>query len=472
MASEPNKKMEELLKAYAQQRREKAGAPFELHSVSRRLLLDEAARIAEPPQRIEPARLQRWRRFLPRLAFAGAVAILAAGLVWILIPGKSQKMQLAQTAPTPVPAAAPTHDRQAPLEAVMNQDAPSAKKKETLAARSETLSPAFKVPAPANNRAPSQPGVQVQPDTTSSQRQLYVMQDAARPAVSLDLKNEAERAPAASAGASQELRLAGGGGNEASRLREEAKVQLETRVNVPAPARPAAPAAAPVSGLTGAFGGAASTPPGGKGAVAEIPAAEKGLTPPRWRSQQATPAPAAAGGVLNVFELERAGSRVRIIDADGSIYAGELVAGPEAARIGQRFLPAEPQSSRRLTGPLLKQQPILEKARGGAVSHPAAEYAAFRATGTNRTLNLPVVIEAVFVPMAGHGAVNAPADKLAAPSSSPAPGASFAQPASPAGLKPAEQTSWSSMAATTKIQGTVRIGHTNQMTLDARPEER
>ena len=464
--------MEELLKAYAQQRREKAGAPFELHSVSRRLLLDEAARIAGPPQPIKNSRLQRWRRFLPRLAFAGAVAVLAAGLVWILIPGKSQKMQLSQTAPTPaqppMPAAAPTHDRQAPLEAVMNRNASSAKKKETLAARPETLNMASKAAAPGNAPAPSQPEVQAQPDTTSSQRQLYVVQDAARPAVSLDLKNEAERTPAASAGANQELRLAGGGGgNEASQLREEAKARLDTRVNAPAPARPAAPAAVPVSGLAGAFGEAASTPPGGGGAAAEIPATEKGLTPPRWRSQQA-----AAGRVLNVFELERAGSRVRIIDADGSVYAGELVAGPEAARIGQRFLPAEPQSSRRLTGPLLKQQPILEKARGGAASHPAAEYAAFRATGTNRTLNLPVVIEAVFVTMAGNGAVNAPADKLAAPSSSPAPGASFAQPANPAGLKPAEQTSWSSMAATTKIQGTVRIGRTNQMALDARPEER
>ena len=44
MPSEPENKIEELLKAYAKKRQEEAGAPFEMHPATRKLLQGEVAR--------------------------------------------------------------------------------------------------------------------------------------------------------------------------------------------------------------------------------------------------------------------------------------------------------------------------------------------------------------------------------------------------------------------------------------------
>lgn len=92
MATEPNKKVEEALHAYARQRREDAGAPIELHPATRRILQGEVAKLkaAQPPER-----RPRWHSVLllwPRFAAAvGMLAVLATG-VWVFTQGESRKL--------------------------------------------------------------------------------------------------------------------------------------------------------------------------------------------------------------------------------------------------------------------------------------------------------------------------------------------------------------------------------------------
>ena len=56
MPPDPNDKMEELLKAFAQKRREQSGAPFELHPATRKLLQAEVDRLYERWAELEARR--------------------------------------------------------------------------------------------------------------------------------------------------------------------------------------------------------------------------------------------------------------------------------------------------------------------------------------------------------------------------------------------------------------------------------
>ena len=92
MPSEPDKKMDELLRTYARKRREDAGEPAEMHPVTRRLLQAEAAKLR--PQEAKPHRtpwswgwlFARW----PRVAFAVGVFALLAVAIWNGVPHRGQ----------------------------------------------------------------------------------------------------------------------------------------------------------------------------------------------------------------------------------------------------------------------------------------------------------------------------------------------------------------------------------------------
>jgi hypothetical protein len=79
-----NTKMEELLKAYAKKRQDAAGAPLDVHPVSRRLLQEEVARVY--PKATAGTGLP-WHRMLfqfwPRIAFAMGIAVLLGGTLWM-----------------------------------------------------------------------------------------------------------------------------------------------------------------------------------------------------------------------------------------------------------------------------------------------------------------------------------------------------------------------------------------------------
>jgi len=101
-------------------------------------------------------------------------------------------------------------------------------------------------------------------------------------------------------------------------------------------------------------------------------------------ADQATP----AQPVLASFQVEQAGTTLRIVDADGSVYSGsvQLAGAAWRERSAKTEVPAAGRASQARGGVLE------ERAAPGLDSDeptPRAYY--FRVAGTNRTLNKPVV---------------------------------------------------------------------------------
>ena len=87
---EPERQIEKLLRASAKKRRDKMGAPLELHPATRRLLQDEAARRA--PRRGEHGFFQTLLVLLRRrlVLVSGVAAVVVAG-AWVLVTRISSK---------------------------------------------------------------------------------------------------------------------------------------------------------------------------------------------------------------------------------------------------------------------------------------------------------------------------------------------------------------------------------------------
>src|SRR6266699_1883911 len=101
MPSEPENKMEELLKAYAKKRREEAGAPFEIHPATRNLLQAEVAR-RQPASATEALSfLQILGKLWPGLAVAASIVVVLGIVIWISNPKSASEQQLAQNAKKP-----------------------------------------------------------------------------------------------------------------------------------------------------------------------------------------------------------------------------------------------------------------------------------------------------------------------------------------------------------------------------------
>ena len=79
MPSEPNKKMDELLRAAAQKRRAETGGPFAPRPATRNLLQAEVARLRKEPPAAKASWFQTVLAFWPRFAVGGAL-VLALGI--------------------------------------------------------------------------------------------------------------------------------------------------------------------------------------------------------------------------------------------------------------------------------------------------------------------------------------------------------------------------------------------------------
>ena len=107
----------------------------------------------------------------------------------------------------------------------------------------------------------------------------------------------------------------------------------------------------------------------------------------RQRFTQEPPLASAGRGsgskpeILENFEMEQAGATLRIIDADGSIYTGQLLEGGAGVAGGAEAAP----------------QPSLD-AKSGVVRRAVTAGTAFRVAGTNRTVNQLVVLEGALLP--------------------------------------------------------------------------
>src|SRR4051794_25950241 len=97
MPSEPNRKMDELLRGYARQRRAQAGPPPEIHPATRHLLQSEVARTygqGGPPSRKYALALPNfWPRLL--LGMTGVAVILIGAGLWLRFD-QQRELQLAR----------------------------------------------------------------------------------------------------------------------------------------------------------------------------------------------------------------------------------------------------------------------------------------------------------------------------------------------------------------------------------------
>ncbi len=157
-------------------------------------------------------------------------------------------------------------------------------------------------------------------------------------------------------------------------------------------------------------------------------------------ASKAKAAASEASPVLNQFAVEQSGSTIRLIDADGSHYVGELETPLSTA-----------------FGVSLAGQPLAERKQGPQLSEGVSksdEYS-FRASGSNATLRQMVVITGKF---AGNtnavlaGGRNTYAD----PAKPLAPSVARSLPSSVTVTGPNERLNRS-----LAIEGTVRIGGTN-----------
>ena len=88
---EPERKIEKLLRAYAQKRRAAAGDPLKLHPATRRLLQDEVSRRAGTPEPEEPS-VSLWQLFRQQWAILGGFALMVfLGAIFLLPPLTSVK---------------------------------------------------------------------------------------------------------------------------------------------------------------------------------------------------------------------------------------------------------------------------------------------------------------------------------------------------------------------------------------------
>jgi hypothetical protein len=93
---EPERKIEKLLRAYAEKRRAKAGDPFKLHPVTRRRLQAEVSRLAPKPDSEETS-LSLWQLFRQQWAFLLTFALVAFLGGTLLLPALSGAKHKAQS---------------------------------------------------------------------------------------------------------------------------------------------------------------------------------------------------------------------------------------------------------------------------------------------------------------------------------------------------------------------------------------
>jgi len=187
------------------------------------------------------------------------------------------------------------------------------------------------------------------------------------------------------------------------------------------------------------------------------------LSEPLNDSFKAAKAPAGPH-VLNSFRVEQTGSQLRVIDSDGSVYSGSLQTSADVS--GQLFAYDQNSAARQ----------TLQKTNGAnEPAQPAAGFF-FRVTGTNLTLNQPVVFTGNFLSDTGIPSTQTNIATVSGTFGGGFAGAGRAQAAL--------QTATNSMSKNelqtvptipalqlshTRLQGQALIGGTNQVPINALP---
>jgi hypothetical protein len=447
MNSEPQKPIEGLLHTYARRRREAAGPPMELHPATRNILQAEVARTYADRPVATPARFDWLKLFLP---LAWATCLAAAALVgYVFLYRGDDKMaggptQLAQVAdlratldealktaasdrlaPAAVPAPAPA--KEAAADAVAPALPPASPAPVVVVTAPVAAPPTPLRPMTAELASAPTAGVSLAagPDAldafAAGTRPYRPVNDAlagstggpampGAPAVRSRVVRESEAAVALSLGL-RNLEAKAGGAAPAPAAAQPVEVRKFAKktddaagtagmaggaVTLSARALKAQSDLAPQQSADGSRAGLA-----GAAAQAGLFAGQSGARQRFLQVDQRanlrrnfnSPAPPA---VLKAFEIERDGNTIRLLDADGSVYAGQVVALPEPGA-GT----AAPGASGVVVGRGV-QFDYQAAARSGQFkggdARPAGESViAIRCAGQNVTLNKSVVFEGVLV---------------------------------------------------------------------------
>ena len=451
MANEPERPIEKLLRAAAQNRRDNAGAPFELHPVNRRLLQSEVTRKFAPPQRERRSFAEALVQLWPRLA--GGVAILAVlGLaVWVLLPlpGNdkpeaflAKNLPVSKDMPTqePLPAATP-----APAT-IASPPAPAVNKQSPMLAYADTEQAARANPA-------GQIAVTVSPVAADSALAQRESQDAAKLGLAAAQKLADRQEPV-------RPQLVASAGTPAPPPAGVANGALERPYGfagqpTPPASLPTSPAAPVAVAMTPA---AASVPPADQSATvvgdlsrqragAPVVAANESArlagdksgqpgayykslaaassvnrpspsrvatdslsktapealqeartlgvvqqfvqVPPEAKAKDALAVTGAAThAVLASFRVEQAGHALRIVDGDGSVYTGSL----QLANANRRARSAKAEAPALALAARAPARALVEEGAPRLDSDRLAQQTySFRVAGTNRSLQKKVV---------------------------------------------------------------------------------
>jgi hypothetical protein len=381
--------IEKLLRDYAKKRRADAGEPREMHPATRRLLQGEVARQFPKAKRGSSSLAEFFARWRPGLVYGiCALVVLAVGVPLLLTTFRKgdPEFQLAKGRPEEVSA-----DKNLRTAAPTMSAAPPAR-----AADEKLLTP-----APERSHEAGQTALafadadQAKDDARGLRRDLGKEKSEAAPPPSPDglVRDAAASSPAAPQIAS----LA-----QSSKRAAEAEGRLEpsTQVSRPAVAEqpPAtsrevsaarspgvtpAPATAPTAAApeADAFRQRYGIPMSASAAVAQKPQSANTA-----RFRRSTSAGANASPVLTTFQFEQVGGQLRVIDSDGSTYAGTIslpAAGAyEETKVELKGGPVKKTSS-------APDARTLSTAAGD--HYQAGQNYFFRVTGTNRTLKQPVI---------------------------------------------------------------------------------
>ncbi len=406
----PERDIEKMLKAAAEKRRREAGAPWELHPATRRLLQSEVARQYRRP----PPAGFAWRDFLVRHRWRIA---WAAGLTAVLCLG----LWMSQPRPTHNPAVSDV----ASLEKRLAERALRPARSEPAATPALNRLTATNSAEPAMVAQTGTPPPDLEKSLAGTSRARKVVNS---PAARAEPGREAADSSAASFPAeSPKATLAaapalGVNGSEIASAKTDAfQRRYGVRLEEPAPAdavggtiqdqlrlnSPLAPAAAPA----GAFAPSATPVKLSLGYFARTPAAKPQLALnfdrlAKDESEAAKRAPTpTAPVVLENFRLERAGDVVEIIDRDGSTYSGRVQPSPAtivvladgtASRDKKEAAPESQTVNGAALGsgaPLAMRRYRQAATALAVTSEVSQDSFSFQVTGTNRTLNQQVVFD-------------------------------------------------------------------------------
>jgi hypothetical protein len=394
MSPDPEKPIERLLRRYARKRRERAGEPWTVHPVTRRLWQQEVAR-RFPKKRTFALALRDffhsgWLK--PGIALAGAAAVIVVGLILAVGPhGRTDKVTTASSgsvklvmkdkAASQLATANGTDDSKQFFVVADN----SASLSRDRAEREALPSPSLAENGLGREKMEAAPGAPPASTLAESKKALVVSAPQEASAPSILQGSVAPAATAAAAGVSTSLAVSAQNEPKGGQSPESAGKTKQDNF---------ASFARAESGLAWSVKtGTENVMQYGLFTASQTPlaASTDHLEPLRrgvqMRSFPARPQSGYAQRVLTSFNVEQAGRELRVIDSDGSVYAGPVQSTNTPAG-------AVSQDGRGLNNQAVSKKGLQSRFAAQESEAPPLG-SSFQLTGTNKTLNRRVVFAGV-----------------------------------------------------------------------------